>query len=536
MIKKIILCSIGFIAVAPAMAQDAYDAAILATEDLNGTARYVGMGGAVDALGADISTISSNPAGIGMFRHSELRTSFGIVSQADCKKTGGVNPTNISFDQIGFVWANPTGYGNFINVGFNYHKSRNFSQIIAASNAFDRSVRTEDEHGDLTKLIGSGQNLQTAVKGLRGLMNADNEDVDGVNYYVSQVDFLYSKLLNFDDGQGGNTFFPLTASSFGLDKGTKGYIGVYEFNLSGNSNDRFYWGVTLGIHDVHYESHTNYHETLEAGQWLEPVNVKVSEAGLIDERTITGHGANVKAGIIVRPIEESPFRFGISVSSPTWYNLKTSNNTTVYVDKKFNSGEMYKFKYFTPWVFGLSMGHTIDNYLALGAGYEYTMLSSADMRYLTEGSYNGESRSDKDISDEISGSLRGTHTLKIGAEMRPDPSIAVRLGYNFVSSPYKSNNEAWRNQKVYSPGVYYASTTDYVNWKATHRISAGLGTKINKVSLDLAYQCSMTKGDLFPFGDGEYFENDKITVENHAPATSINNVRHQVMMTLGYSF
>lgn len=51
----------------------------------NGTARYIGMGGALDALGADISTISSNPAGIGLFRHSSANVSFGIVSQQDCK-------------------------------------------------------------------------------------------------------------------------------------------------------------------------------------------------------------------------------------------------------------------------------------------------------------------------------------------------------------------------------------------------------------------------------------------------------------------
>ena len=40
---------------------DTYVGAQLATEDLNGTARYVGMGGAMEALGADLSTMSTNP-------------------------------------------------------------------------------------------------------------------------------------------------------------------------------------------------------------------------------------------------------------------------------------------------------------------------------------------------------------------------------------------------------------------------------------------------------------------------------------------
>ena len=59
----------------PAAAQETYENTKLVGNDLNGTARYVGMGGAMEALGADISTISSNPAGIGLFRHSTVNVS-----------------------------------------------------------------------------------------------------------------------------------------------------------------------------------------------------------------------------------------------------------------------------------------------------------------------------------------------------------------------------------------------------------------------------------------------------------------------------
>lgn len=84
--KKIALFSaVALFAYSSAMAQETYENAKIADQDLNGTARYIGMGGALDALGADISTISSNPAGIGLFRHSSANVSFGIVSQQDCK-------------------------------------------------------------------------------------------------------------------------------------------------------------------------------------------------------------------------------------------------------------------------------------------------------------------------------------------------------------------------------------------------------------------------------------------------------------------
>ena len=48
----------------PMAAQETYQDTKLVDNDLNGTARYVGMGGAMEALGADISTISTNPAGV----------------------------------------------------------------------------------------------------------------------------------------------------------------------------------------------------------------------------------------------------------------------------------------------------------------------------------------------------------------------------------------------------------------------------------------------------------------------------------------
>ncbi|MBR6456647.1 MAG: hemin receptor, partial [Prevotella sp.] len=118
----------------PVMAQDTYEGARLLGNDLNGTARYVGMGGAMEALGADISTISTNPAGIGLFRKSTASLSFGLVSQQDVQKFDGLNKTKMSFDQLGFVYSSRISSGSFINFAFNYHKSKNFNQILSAAN------------------------------------------------------------------------------------------------------------------------------------------------------------------------------------------------------------------------------------------------------------------------------------------------------------------------------------------------------------------------------------------------------------------
>ena len=59
-------------------AQSAIDAYRFSQPDLRGTARFMGMGGAFGALGGDLSTLSQNPAGIGVYRSNEPLQSKGL--------------------------------------------------------------------------------------------------------------------------------------------------------------------------------------------------------------------------------------------------------------------------------------------------------------------------------------------------------------------------------------------------------------------------------------------------------------------------
>ena len=86
---------------ATANAQETYENAPLASKDLNGTARYVGMGGAMEALGADITTMGTNPAGIGMFRRSAASVSFGMITQNEANSFANADKTNMSFAPAG---------------------------------------------------------------------------------------------------------------------------------------------------------------------------------------------------------------------------------------------------------------------------------------------------------------------------------------------------------------------------------------------------------------------------------------------------
>ena len=169
----------------PMVAQETYQNAAVATEDLNGTARYVGMGGAMDALGADISTIGTNPAGIGLFRSSSVSLSAGVVSQQDAKRFADGYKTNLSFDQIGLVYATQWNSNNYVNFGFNYHKSRNFDQILSVADG----------------LNGASQNKATVIKRDQGLLYVEKNnkpDFDRAYSSCSVLDALYANNLNYN--------------------------------------------------------------------------------------------------------------------------------------------------------------------------------------------------------------------------------------------------------------------------------------------------------------------------------------------------
>ena len=519
--KKKIISGLMATAAITANAQETYENANLMKPELTGTARYIGMGGAMEALGADISTISTNPAGIGLFRSSSVNLSFGLSSQQDVTTYGSDHKTVPSFDQAGFVYSMRTNSRSFLNFAFNYSKSRNFNQILNAAG----------------KLNGSAQNKLTYNKFV-GNDDFIYIDKDGtlLSDYIqfSQLDYLYANNINYDEDEAGNgSFYGYDGDAYDMYRAQSGYIGRYDFNISGNVNNRFYWGVTVGVQDVHYNAYSDYIESLGT-----------STVEVMDTRKITGTGVDVKAGVIFRPVEESPFRIGLSVSTPTWYKLTTSNYTSMSllngnVSQQLFApeiGESYEFKLYTPWKFGASLGHTVGNNLALGLSYEYADYSTADTRVIDGYDYYGneESYSEYATNQHTKNTLKGVSTIKAGLEFKPDPSLAVRLGFNYVAPMY--DKLGVKDGTLDSYGVFYQSQSDFTNWEDTYRITAGLGYNIDKFSIDLAYQYSTTNGNFSPFYDCADNINSESLTNNNFDVCKVSNKRHQLMLTLGYRF
>lgn len=502
-------------------AQETYQNAEVATEELNGTARYVGMGGAMEALGADLSAAGQNPAALGLFRRGQVSASFGLTQQPNGGNNGGDSKANMNVDQLGVVFTSRTGRNSMVNFGFGYRKSANYNQML------DIAGKPLPYSAD-GKTYGSSQNTLTYEK----------FDMKLDDLAFSQPDYLYSEtMMMVKDDEGNVVYDCYSSDAYVLSRERKGYTGSFDFMLGGNYNDRFYYGLSATIASVNYKNNTYYGETvIDDSECIGTVEMS-------DERKITGTGFNIKGGVILRPIEGSPFRLGLSFETPTWYSLTTKNSTEIYngtdrgaaQGKYMANGEAYDYEISTPWKFGISAGTTVGKSLAIGATFNYADYSSMKTRIIDgdhydwwTDSYYTSSHKDDVMNNHTDNALKGVSTFKVGAEYRIVPEVAFRLGYNYVAPMYKET--ATRNYTLLSPGTYYSSTTDFTNWKATNRFTVGLGYTFDNFTVDLAYQYSTTEGDFSPY----YMKCSSYTIA--AEPVKIKNDRNQLLCSLTYKF
>ncbi|MEG0647704.1 MAG: TonB-dependent receptor, partial [Bacteroides sp.] len=469
--KKIItLTALSLLIAASAGAQTMYDAANIASKDLNGTARFVGMGGAMGALGGDISTIGTNPAGIGIYRSNDIMTSFGFSGYGTESKFGGdqfnSNMTRGSFDNIGVVFSSKIGNQTplrYVNFGFNYKKAKSFNRNMEMGGNIGQNSQTFQMANQANGITGWGDNPYTDSD--IGWLSILGFDSGLINDIMSQPDLdqalegnpglKYKKYLDKNDNQlkdiEGNLLYITPGSYRGMydNANTKfrsqerGGIDQYDFNLSFNLNDRIYLGATIGAYSVNYSKYSFYDEDYQNG---EGYNIQ-------SWNKIKGSGFDLKFGMILRPFEYSPLRIGLALHTPTFYSLELATSARIESDVfNIETGEVdhrnidsygelkdkdmvREFNLRTPWVYNLSLGYTVGKSLALGAEYEYQDYASMRFNYPEGGEMTYETSTVKKM-------LKGVHTLRLGAEYKVIPQFALRAGYNFSSTAFE--NDAYK--------------------------------------------------------------------------------------------
>lgn len=501
-------------------AQTSYEAAALLDSDLSGTARYVGMGGAMSALGADMSTMGTNPAGTALYRSWDAAFSFGgnwVTQHTNSASNHGRAFSSYgSFDNAGLVVASKqsnNGVLRFVNFGFNYRNVKRFGgKMGMASN--------------LGGLSQTGQMAWQAYENMDvRVEDFDAADPDGFfqkNYYgdswVGWLTLMGAQGYLIDASSlNQGAYYPAFGNSYS--EKLSGGIDAYDFNLSFNFSDAIYFGVTFTTYDVDRHLVSSYSEEFEDG----------SSYTLDNYYRTVGSGYDFKFGAIVRPFGSS-FRFGVSVTTPTVYSLYDYNSAVLNSNVWLTDGDgntwlqgtkvdtydavggdcLTSYTMTAPSKFNVSLGGTLGTSWALGAEYEYTNYGNIKL-------YDDRGMENTVMNTHTNSNFAGRHTLRLGAE-KTFGTFYTRAGYNYQTGGYK--NTSWKMIPINS----VQTNTAYTNIEQTHNITCGVGFRGDVFYADAALLYSIQHAAFYPFDD------------LNLPATSLQRNLAKGVMTIGVRF
>lgn len=493
-----------------------------------GTARSMGMAGAMTSLGGDISSIAINPAGLGMYRQNDISVTpmIGVAhsSTGDTERNGSRTNTRFSIANFGVVLKAYEGTGKVVavNVGFGYNRLA------------DLNYRTSFARTGTESTIAGVFARQLHDSGYTSNDFYDSSD----RFDWWRIDpSLWGAALGYkcgvvDDKSGTASWAPdfygdgfRTGQYATFD--SRGSIGEYAFSTGLNIDNKIYVGLTLGIQSLYQRRDVRYDEAYDYGAGSIPAPDRQLEGFNYEQTSIaSGTGVNIKAGITYRPT--SALRIGLAVHTPTWYTLNYKYQGAM-VSRVFDHGTG---KYIKPdpdgltevWVDsgGDSWHFRTPARLMVGASYTFGTKAIVSVDY--ERSWYNSIRTPRTpigkgaYNDFFREQFKGANTLRIGAEYKPTQVIAVRAGYGY-------NGSMVRDRKtIFSSPVAYR----------TQYAAAGLGFVLSRYFyIDIAYQYMVqqyTTAKLFYAVDTE----GSLDEMSGDYTTRIN--RHNIALTLGFRF
>ncbi|NDV67865.1 OmpP1/FadL family transporter [Dysgonomonas sp. 25] len=449
-------------------AQGEMDAYRFSQNELRGTARSVAMGGAFGALGGDISGVAINPAGIGIYKSSEIVTTLNFQNT----KVKNNNPYGDSFnkskfkfefDNLAFVttFDLDSDVAPRFNVGFSYNKLKSFDRQYQTN-----GYKAPSSLSDYMAYRADGYTPSQLTSGNR--WGCDWLAVQGYNAYL--IEHL------------GNEYYGSNMIAYDLNNDLyvkeKGSISSYDFNFGTTFADMFSVGMTVSVTDIDYRMYSSYIEDFYVGSvkpedFFEQINHMKTE----------GSGWQLGLGMIFKPINE--LRIGAAYHSPTWYKMtdyyiSDINHDLVgiagmpagYQSDYFKSDEgVYDYKLYTPDRWTFSVAGVIGTMAIISLDYELT--NYKNMKLKDRGNYR--SIAESGTNEFIKQDFKAASTIRAGIEIKPIPQMSFRAGYAFMESPLKKefrNNE--KEVMVAAPIAHY--TLD----GHTHHYTWGLGYRFSK--------------------------------------------------------
>lgn len=534
--KKIILvASVCLMASATASAQSAIDAYNMSSNQLRGSARFVGMGGAFTSLGGDISSMTQNPAGLGLYRHSEVGTGFDISIRSYKAETDqgsySNNHTKAYYDNFGYVGtARLKGALRTFNWGVSYNRIATFDRRF---NGYNRP--TESSMTNYIAAFTDGTNstdmLFDKSKDYNPYLDSDADWLSILAYnslMINNTGNATSYAGLFQNGTEGDAEYSIRE---------RGHTDEYNIDFAGNVSDIVFWGLGVGIVDMSYSRESNYSESM-AGALVyanNGDNLATGNAGfgLYNNKYVSGTGANLKFGVIVRPFEM--LRIGLAVHTPSWMHLTSSGygeteyNYTVNGSSRTNSGREYTddFEYNwrlnTPWKFMVGASLVIGNKAIVSLDYEHAAYGSMKVGYQSWNGWDSGYTSDEKVNTDIKNYFKASNTIRLGVEYRLSRQFSLRAGYNYQTTNVR-DAAANGHTEIFTSGT----DTGYTFDKDTQNICFGIGYRYQAWYIDLTYQHTR-KGATFH----AYTPYQGVTETPSADLTLTNN---NIIISSGFKF
>lgn len=477
--KALNIIGLILLCIVTANAQNSVDVLRYSQTSVRGTARSLAQGGAFGAVGADFSSLSINPAGIGLYKKSEfsLTPSF-YLSQIESKTDNfnhGDYKSNFNMSNYGLILV---GGSEEKKKGWKYFQ---FGVGVNRLANFNHNLTIENDN-PTSSLMSDYQ------------MQANGQRPEDLNPFSTDLAWYHWLLDTVSDGslsyyspiEDGGVYQKLEKTSWG---------SINELNLSFGSSysDVFYIGASVGFPFLRYFEESMYLEEDKAD------TISNFYKYIKDDYLEThGSGVNFKFGVIVRPM--GWFRIGLAFHSPTWYSMNDYYYSTMtrYYDNGTNDvrnspkGE-YDYDLETPMKLIGSTAFTIARFMLISADVELVDYSSGKLS-----AYDYQFSRENDM---VQDKYRATLNYKAGVEIRMRP-ISLRGGLSYFGSPYADNlNEG----EV---------------WKA----SAGIGYRDRSIFVDLAY--------VYTISNEDYYLYDPSLID---PA-NLSISTHQVALSVGYRF
>lgn len=507
-----ILSLIAFVLTAAGQTTD--DALRLSLARPSGTARSMSLGNAMGALGGDFTSLSINPAGIAVYRSSEFAFTPALhLNQSSTNyydNTGEDEKLKLSIQQIGYVGTfKPVRevssgiVSTHFAIGYNRNNSFNRNSYFMA-NGVQSSLMDE--------VVYFADNLAPSSLQSRQRLFYDAYLIDPMAEQDENTTIPSAYYHAFEDIDEEGPFWPLR---HGINQRRlieeQGNAGEFVFSGGLNISNMLYLGASLGIATDSYQRTLNHYEQ---------VNPNNTDWDYLDHYTLTEElrsnaiGANLKVGIIYKPI--NAIRIATAVHLPTFYSVDEEYAYSVDLPNGFADYQNYytpqyefSYNFTTPFKFVQSVGFIFGNKGLLSADYEFTDYSS--MKFKAKGTNLGIRDDLSFFNQQIDDTFRGSHNLRIGAEIKPTEVLSLRGGWGILTSPYQSN---------------------FLNSDDTHfTYSLGMGFRMNNMFVDLGYMLRQEKSTYSLY----YSAADYMSDEDQEPANLKYN-NHQVALTLGWRF